>query len=66
MWHLPRTAKAVRQQEMKKLIMDQLEDLFYDIVDMMVEQEEVQEVMERSYQVEYDETELMHELAELD
>ena len=51
---------------MKKLIMDQIEDIFYDIVDMMVEQEEIQEVMDRSYQVEYDESVLMLDLADLD
>ncbi len=51
---------------MKKLNMDQLEDLFDDLADMMADQEEIQEVMSRSYQVDYDETELMDELAELD
>ena len=33
---------------------------------MMAEQEEIQEVMSRSYAVEYDESELMDELNELD
>ncbi len=51
---------------MKKLNMDQLEDLFDDLADMMADQEEIQEVMTRSYQVDYDESELMDELAELD
>ena len=61
-----KAATAVQQQEMKKLNMDQLEDLFDDLADMMADQEEIQEVMGRSYQVEYDESELMNELAELD
>ena len=51
---------------MKKLDMDKMEDLFDDLADMMADQEEIQEVMGRSYQVDYDETELMDELNELD
>ena len=34
-------ATAVQQQEMKKLNMDQLEDLFDDLADMMADQEEI-------------------------
>ena len=59
-------ATAVQQQEMKKLDMNKMEDLFDDLADMMADQEEIQEVMSRSYQVEYDESELLDELAELD
>ena len=59
-------ATVVQQEQMKKLNMDQLEDLFDDLADMMADQEEIQEVMSRSYQCEYDESELMDELAELD
>lgn len=51
---------------MKKLDMDKMEDLFDDLADMMADQEEIQEIMSRSYQVQYDESELMDELAELD
>lgn len=51
---------------MKKLDMDKMEDLFDDLADMMADQQEIQEVMSRSYQVEYDESELMNELNELD
>ncbi len=51
---------------MKKLDMDKMEDLFDDLADMMADQEEIQEVMSRSYQVEYNESELMDELNELD
>ena len=51
---------------MKKLDMDKLEDLYDDLADLMADQEEIQEVMTRSYQVEYDEGELMDELNELD
>lgn len=36
-----------------------MEDLFDDLADMMADQEEIQEVMGRSYQVDYDESELM-------
>ena len=43
-----------------------MEDLFDDLADMMADQQEIQEVMSRSYQVEYDESELMNELNELD
>ena len=46
--------------------MDHMEDLFDDLADMMADQQEIQEVMSRSYQVEYDESELMSELNELD
>jgi charged multivesicular body protein 5 len=51
---------------MAKLNMDQLEDLYDDLADLMADQEEIQEVMSRSYQVEYNESELMDELNELD
>ena len=46
--------------------MDKMEDLFDDLADMMADQEEIQEIMSRSYQVDYDESALMDELAELD
>ena len=59
-------ATAVQQAEMKKLDMNKMEDLFDDLADMMADQEEIQEVMSRSYQVEYDESALLDELAELD
>lgn len=36
-----------------------MEDLYDDLADMMADQEEIQEVMGRSYQVDYDESELM-------
>jgi len=59
-------ATAVQAQEMKKLDMDKMEDLFDDLQDLMADQAEIQEIMSRSYSVEYDESELMDELAELD
>ena len=59
-------ATAVQSQEMKKLDMNKMEDMFDDLADLMADQEEIQEVMGRSYQVDYDETALMDELAELD
>jgi hypothetical protein len=40
--------------------------MYEDLADLMADQQEIQEVMSRSYQVEYDESELMDELAELD
>lgn len=43
-----------------------MEDLYDDLADMMADQEEIQEMMSRSYQVEYNESELMDELNELD
>ena len=51
---------------MKNLDMDKMEDLYDDLADLMADQEEIQDVMSRSYQVEYDESELMNELNELD
>lgn len=57
---------AVQKQEMQKLNLDHLEDLYDDLADLMADQEEIQDVMSRSYQVEYDESELMDELNELD
>ena len=59
-------ATAVQKQMMAKMNMDQMEDLYDDLADMMADQEEIQEIMTRSYQVEYDESELMDELNELD
>ena len=51
---------------MKKLDLDKMEDLYDDLADLMADQEEIQEIMTRSYQVEYNESELMDELNELD
>ena len=51
---------------MKNFNMDQMEDLFDDMADMMADMEEVNEVMGRSYDVQFDEGELMGELDELD
>ena len=59
-------ATEVQKQEMKKLDIDKLEDMQDDLADLMADQEEIQEVMARSYNVEYDESELMDELNELD
>ena len=46
--------------------MDQMEDLFDDMADMMADMEEINEVMGRTYNVEFDESELLGELDELD
>ena len=59
-------ATEVQKKEMSKLNMDHLEDLYDDLADLMADQQEIQEVMSRSYAVEFDESELMGELAELD
>ncbi len=40
--------------------------MYDDLADLMADQEEIQEVLTRSYNVEYDESELMDELNELD
>ena len=59
-------ATELQKVQMKKLDMDKMEDLYDDLADMMEDQEEIQEMMSRSYQVECDEGELMDELNELD
>ena len=46
--------------------MDDMEDLFDDMADMMADMEEINEVMGRAYNVEFDEGELLGELDELD
>ena len=46
--------------------MDQMEDLFDDMADMMADMEEINECMSRTYNVEFDESELLGELDELD
>jgi len=51
---------------MKEFNMDQMEDLFDDMADMMADMEEINEVMGRAYNCEFDENELMGELNELD
>ena len=57
----------VQKQMMKDFDIDKMEDLFDDMAEMMEEQEEIQEVMGRSYGVgEFDEEGLMNELNELD
>ena len=51
---------------MKNFDIDDMEDLYDDMADMMADMEEVQEVMGRNYNAEFDESELMNELNELD
>lgn len=51
---------------MKAVNMDEMEDLFDDMADMMADMEEINEVMGRTYNADFDETELMDELNELD
>ena len=52
--------------EAGKLDMDNIEDLYDDMAEMMADMEEVQEVMGRTYNCEFDEEGLMDELNELD
>ena len=59
-------ANTQQQAMMKNFNMDQMEDLFDDMADMMADMEEINEVMGRAYNVEFDEGELMGELDELD
>ena len=51
---------------MKALDMDQMEDIFDDMADMMADMEEVNECMGRAYNCDFDESELLGELDELD
>ena len=53
-------------KQMSKFDMDEVEDLLDDMVDMMADQEDIQEMMSRTFGVEYDESELLDELNELD
>lgn len=59
-------ASKVQQEQMKKFDMDEVEDLFDDMADMMADQEDIQEMMGRNFGVECDEDDLMNELNELD
>ena len=51
---------------MKQIDMDNIEDLYDDMADMMADMEEVNEVMSRTYDCQFDEGELLGELDELD
>ena len=51
---------------MKELNMNDMEDLFDDMADMMADMEEINEVMGRTYNCDFDENELLGELDELD
>ena len=59
-------ANTQQQAMMKNFNMDQMEDLFDDMADMMADMEEINECMGRSYDVQFDEGELLGELDELD
>lgn len=59
-------ASKVQKEQMAKFDMDEVEDLFDDMADMMADQEDIQEMMGRNFGVEYDEGELLDELNELD
>ena len=60
-------ATIAQKDMMKKINLDQLEDMHEDMRDMMEEQEEIQEVLGRDYALDaYDEAQLEDELGELD
>eukprot|EP00826_Nyctotherus_ovalis_P000947 TRINITY_DN1008_c0_g2_i3.p1 TRINITY_DN1008_c0_g2~~TRINITY_DN1008_c0_g2_i3.p1 ORF type:complete len:194 (-),score=71.32 TRINITY_DN1008_c0_g2_i3:81-662(-) len=60
-------AAAAQKELMKKLDLDQLEDLQDDMQDMMEDQQEMQEILGRDYAIDgYDEAEIEAELEELD
>ena len=59
-------ANTAQKAQMKNINMDEIEDLYDDMADMMADQEEINEVMARTYNCEFDENELMGELDELD
>ena len=60
-------AALVQKDLMKKIDLDQLEQLQDDIQDMMEDQEEIQEILGRDYAIDgYDEAEIEAELEELD
>ena len=59
-------ANVAQKEQMKNFNLDEMEDVMDDMEDMMADQEEIQEMMGRNFGVEYDENELMDELAELD
>ena len=61
-----KAANVAQKEQMKNFDMDQMEDLFDDMADLMADHEEIQEVMGRTYDVNYDESELLGELDELD
>lgn len=59
-------ANKVQKEQMAKFDMDEVEDMFDDMAEMMADQEDIQEMMGRNFGVEYDEADLMDELNELD
>lgn len=59
-------ANVAQKEVMKNFNMDQMEDLMDDMADMMADMDEINEVMTRTYNCEYDESELLGELDELD
>ena len=59
-------ANIAQKEQMKNLDMDQMEELFDDMADMMADMEEVQECMGRAYNCDFEEGELLGELEELD
>ncbi len=62
-----KVAAGAQKEMMKKINMDQLEDMQEEMRDMMEDQEEIQEILGRDYNLDaYDEAELEQELGDLD
>ena len=59
-------ASVVQKEQMKKLNLDDMEDLMDDMQDLMADQEEINEMMAMNFGVDFDESELQAELDELD
>ena len=59
-------AAVVQKEQMKKLDMNEMEDLMDDMADLMADQEEINEMMGMNFGVDFDESELQAELDELD
>ena len=67
MFDAMKSATAAQQEQMKKINYNDMEDLYENMAEMMADQEEINEMMERDFGVgEFNEDDLMDELNELD
>ena len=66
MFDAMKSATAAQQEQMKKINYNDMEDLYENMAEMMADQEEINEMMERDFGVgEFNEDDLMDELNEL-
>ena len=66
MFDAMKSASAAQQEQMKKINYNDMEDLYENMAEMMADQEEINEMMERDFGVgEFNEDYLMDELNEL-